>query len=110
MRYTLKDYRTTLDDGVTIGTCTHCMSTVDVKSHLFFFEDEDGNETIIPGYSPSYDKVETIEIENIPHFASWIAIQDMPTINESDPFIWLNKAVTEYNNLVIEMKKDFYSW
>lgn len=42
------------------------MSTVDVKSHLFFFEDEDGNEIIIPGYFPLYDKMEIIEIENTP--------------------------------------------
>ena len=97
MRYKLVDYTTETETDVTLGTCELCMSTGNTIDFPYFhIQDEHGVTHKISGFMWSGGDLFDIHIENIPHFAAWLAEQDIEPGNDYD-YSWLSTVVYHYD-------------
>lgn len=101
MRYALTDYTTTEKDNVTFGTCELCMSTGTMTEQYFHFKDETGRVHIVEGFMWDWGDLFEIYIENIPHFAEWVAHQDIDPPSDENyghDYAWLSDLVHQYDS------------
>lgn len=100
MRYTLTDYTTVEKENVTFGTCELCMYTRNMTEQYFHFTDETGETYIVEGFMWDWGDLQEIYIENIPHFAGWVAKQDVvhPVSDYLNDYEWLSELVSQYHS------------
>lgn len=110
MKYKLVNFTTEVEENVTLGTCEMCMSTGHTISFPYFhIQDEYGDIHKIPGFMWSWGDLFDIHIENIPHFAAWLAEQDIYVPDNDYDYSWLSTVVCHYDEHLDELD-DLLPW
>ena len=110
MKYKLIDYTTETQEDVILGTCDLCMSTGHTIDFPYFhIQDETGVTHEVPGFMWSGGDLFDIYIENIPHFAAWLAEQDIEIPGNDYDYSWLSTVVYHYD-AHLDMLHDFSLW
>lgn len=96
MRYKVVDYYPEMNEHQT-GTCDLCLGTAYVDGGIITLEDENFNKYEIPLTIWSYGDYETLYIDNVIKFTTWLQEQDVEPIEEKYQWSWLRKLIKSYN-------------
>lgn len=97
MKYKVTEYNSDFQKEYT-GTCDLCYGTAWVENGSITVEDENGTETEIELTVWDWGDYDTIYIDNVVNFSSWLQERDVePISEETDVWSWLDKLVEKYS-------------